>query len=93
MYLQIEYDRKKRQGSSIILHDGEIRNFGKMVAVSSAMITTLKMIRDNLTKLHETLLKRTRVKSETNLPTLIDFFSKLSLNYKNVATDKCLSTS
>ncbi|XP_043516683.1 IQ motif-containing protein H-like [Frieseomelitta varia] len=89
----IEYDRKKRQGSSIILHDGEIRNFGKMVAVSSAMITTLKMVRDNLTKLHETLLKRSRVKSETNLPTLIDFFSKLSLDYKNVATDKCLSTS
>ncbi|XP_050489585.1 IQ motif-containing protein H-like [Bombus huntii] len=88
----IAYDRKKRQGSSIILHDGEIRNFGKMVAVSPSMTATLTMMHKNLTKLHR-ILKKSKTKSETNLPTLIDFFLKLSLDYRNLATDKCLSHS
>ncbi|XP_043598637.1 IQ domain-containing protein H-like isoform X3 [Bombus pyrosoma] len=88
----IAYDRKRRQGSSIILHDGEIRNFGKMVAVSASMTATLTMVHKNLTKLHR-ILNRSKTKSETNLPTLIDFFLKLSLDYRNLATDKCLSHS
>lgn len=91
-YLQIAYDRNRRQGSSIILHDGEIRNFGKMVAVSPSMTATLTMVHKNLTKLHR-ILKRSKTKSETNLPILIDFFLKLSLDYRNLATDKCLSHS
>ncbi|XP_048268251.1 IQ motif-containing protein H isoform X1 [Bombus terrestris] len=88
----IAYDRKRRQGSSIILHDGEIRNFGKMVAVSPSMTATLTMIHQNLTKLHR-ILQKSKTKSETNLPVLIDFFLKLSLDYRNLATDKCLSYS
>lgn len=91
-YLQIAYDRIRRQGSSIILHDGEIRNFGKMVAVSTSMTATLTMIHKNLTKLYR-ILKKSKTKSETNLPILIDYFLKLSLDYRNLATDKCLSHS
>ncbi|XP_076765658.1 IQ motif-containing protein H [Xylocopa sonorina] len=85
----IVYDRKKRQGSSIILHDGEVRNFGKMVTVSSSMTTTLTMVHKNLTKLHQTLMIDSKRKAETNLPSLIDFFAKLSLDYRNLSIDKC----
>ncbi|CAL7933913.1 unnamed protein product [Xylocopa violacea] len=86
----IVYDRKKRQGSSIILHDGEVRNFGKMVAVSPSMTTTLNMVHKNLIKLHHTLMINSKKKAETNLPPLIDFFAKLSLDYQNLSINKCL---
>ncbi|KOC61051.1 IQ domain-containing protein H [Habropoda laboriosa] len=85
----ISFDRKKRQGSSIILHDAEIRNFGLMVAVSASMTTTLSMIHNNLTKLHETLTIKSKKKPETNLPALAEFFLKLSLDYQNLAVNKC----
>ncbi|CAK9802174.1 IQ motif-containing protein H [Anthophora plagiata] len=85
----IVFEREKRQGSSIILHDGEIRNFGLMVAVSSSMTTTLSMVHDNLEKLHENLTIKSKEKPETNLPALVDFFLKLSLDYQNLVTDVC----
>lgn len=88
--LQICYDRIKKQGCSILLHDGEIRSLAQMVAVSPAMSNTLKMIHKCLEKLHTTLLMKTKQKPETNLQILSDYFLKLSLSYSDYITDKCL---
>ncbi|XP_053990050.1 IQ motif-containing protein H-like isoform X1 [Hylaeus volcanicus] len=86
----ITYDANTKQGSNIILHDSEIRNFGLMVAVAPCMKTTLAMVHDNLTKLHETLASRSRRKPETNLASVADFFAKLLPDYQNLATNPCI---
>ncbi|XP_076680294.1 IQ motif-containing protein H isoform X3 [Andrena cerasifolii] len=85
----IKYDSKTKQGASILLHDGEIRNFGLMVAVTSCMKTTLSMVQNSLMKLNQTLTYKSKIKAETNLSALADFFKNLSLDYENLATDPC----
>ncbi|XP_076390817.1 IQ motif-containing protein H isoform X2 [Megachile rotundata] len=86
----ITFDSKKKLGSSIILHDNEIRHFGLMIAASPSMVDTLTMACTNLIKLNEALTLKSKGKFETNLPTLIDFFERQILDYKNLAVDECL---
>ncbi|XP_076229683.1 IQ motif-containing protein H [Nomia melanderi] len=53
----IEYSSERKEGLSILLHDGEIRSQGLMVAVSSSMTTTISMMYNTLTVLHKALAK------------------------------------
>lgn len=87
----IVYNRKTIQGSSIILHDSEVRTVGVMLAIGPSMPTVLSTVHNNLTKLYDTLTIETKQEMQTNLPDLIDFFLKLSLDYKDLATDICES--
>lgn len=88
--MQITFDAKKKQGSSVILHDNEIRNFGLMMAAGPCMAVTLSTLHNRLTKLNEALAIKSKRKYETNLPALIDFFSRLALDYENLAVDECI---
>lgn len=62
-----------------------------MLAIGPSMPTVLSTVHNNLTKLYDTLTIETKQEMQTNLPDLIDFFLKLSLDYKDLATDICES--
>lgn len=84
------YNAKMKQGSSIILHDSENRTLGLMVAVTPSMKTTLSMVHNHLTKLHQTLMAKSKKEPETNLSDLVDFFAKLCPEYQTLAINQCI---
>ncbi|XP_034180254.1 IQ motif-containing protein H isoform X2 [Osmia lignaria lignaria] len=86
----ITFDAKKKQGSSIILHDDESRNFGLMMAASPSMAVTLSTLHDRLAKINVALATKSKRKYESNLPSLIDFFGRLAVDYENLALDECI---
>ncbi|XP_078034042.1 IQ motif-containing protein H [Augochlora pura] len=86
----IVYNSEKKQGSSMLLHDSELRTHGLLVAVSPSMSTTILMVHEKLSLLQEALAKKTAKKIETNMTDLIDYFMKLSLDYIDDASQPCI---
>ncbi|KAG7210931.1 hypothetical protein KM043_016306 [Ampulex compressa] len=85
----ITYDATRKQGFHLVLHDGEVRNIGMMMIISSCMTTTLSMTYESLEGLRRTLVKKCRKRADTNLEDVTKFFNTLSLSYQNLSADQC----
>ncbi|KZC10027.1 Mitochondrial 2-oxoglutarate/malate carrier protein [Dufourea novaeangliae] len=82
----IVYNSERKQGSSILLYDSELRTEGLMVIVGPSMTTTISMLHNSLATLNQTLMK-SKTKSETNITDLLDILMNLLLDYHNLSTD------
>lgn len=88
LYLfQIVYEAEKKEGSHFILQDSELKNTGTMVIVTPNMKMTLSKTYSTLRKLCHAL--STKKKSESNMPSVANFFEKFSLNYYDQSYDQC----